>query len=105
MAIGGMLGSIIGGFFGKEEQEKQTKQLAEIVNNTAQLVDRLSPEIINAPSTFTMPVGNGFGGGRVNIVNNFNVSGGRVSTSDLQQIERQINDVYSRSTKKYTSLV
>ncbi len=100
--LGGTFGSIFGGLFGgKEEEEKQTEVLAQIEKNTAQLVDRLTSEIINAPSTFTLPVGSGVGGG-VSITNVIQTSNGQISQTDINNLTRQLNDLYSRSPKTVT---
>ncbi len=100
--LGGTFGSIFGGLFGgKEEEEKQTEVLVQIEKNTAQLVDRLTSEIVNAPSTFTLPVGGGVGGG-VSITNVIQTSGGQISQTDVNNLTRQLNDLYSRSPKTIT---
>lgn len=107
VTVGGIGGSFLGAIFGRdkeqENQEKQIKQLEAISRNTAQLVDLLSPEIINAPARFVLPVGTGAGGG-VSITNNINASGGSISDSDLDRLSRQLEDVYVRTNRSNSSL-
>jgi len=105
MGIGSLAGSLLGGLFGGKEKEdeevKQTQHLASIKENTQQLVDRLSPEIFNAPASFTLPSSVGFGGG-ITITNNISTSGGAISPSGVSELEDQLNEIYSRSTKRFS---
>jgi len=105
--VGGIAGSILGGFFGRdkerENQEKQIQQLETISRNTAQLVDLLSPEIINAPARFVLPSGTGSAGG-INITNNITTSGGSISNNDIAGLERQLEDVYVRTNRSNSPL-
>ncbi len=102
--IGGSFGSLLGSLFGSgtDEATKQTEQLQKIERNTAQLVDRLSAEIINAPAGFSLPAGQGFGGG-VSIVNHITVNGDNASAV-AESLETQLNDLYSRSNKSLSIL-
>lgn len=102
-AFGGVAGALFGSLFGDDETEKQTEALRNIEKNTAALVDRLSPEIINAPANFITPVGQGAGGG-VTVNNVFNVSGNSLDSGTVDNLTRQLNNIYSRSTRKQSIL-
>ena len=100
-AIGSALGGIIGGLFGHKKEE-ELNELIQIKDNTAALVDRLSPEIFNAPANFSLPPGSGFGGS-VTINNTINTSS-NLSARDVSNLESQLNDLYSRSTRRYSAI-
>ncbi len=101
-AIGQGLGAIIGGLFGKEE-EKQTIELTKIRENTAQLVDRLSPEILNAPANFVLPSSQSLRGG-INI-SNLNVTvGAGVTQGEADSVASQIEDSIRRTFRNSSPL-
>jgi len=105
--IGQAAGSILGGLFGKKEEPKEDeiKILAQIEKNTAQLVDRLTADIFNAPAAFTLPAGQGFAlGGGVTIHNTISVSGDGLGVDTLDTLSQQLEDVYSRSPNSLSSL-
>lgn len=95
--LGGLVGRIFGG--GPDETERVVEPLRQIEKNTAAMVDKLSPEIINAPANFVSPSGQGFGGGVV-INNTFNgVGSGGLNQDTINKLTEQARNVYSRSTK------
>ncbi len=101
-AIGGAVGGVLGGFFGGDtEEEKQTQKLTEIEQNTAQLVDILGPQIINAPANFSLPAGQGYGSNSISITNNITV---KDSKETLDTLGQQIEDLYNRKTKRFSNL-
>jgi hypothetical protein len=99
--IGSMIGSLLGGMLGGKKlddaENAQLEQLKSIEQNTAQLVDRLTPEILNAPSGFVLPVGTGFGGG-VNITNHFVISGNSGNKRVIDELSAQLDDLYNRNS-------
>lgn len=101
-AIGGAVGGVLGGFFGGDtEEEEQTRKLTEIEQNTAQLVDILGPQIINAPANFSLPAGQGYGSNSISITNNITV---KDSKETLDTLGQQIEDLYNRKTKRFSNL-
>lgn len=103
-AVGGAFGAILGGIFGrKEDAQQQTDALIAIRDNTSALVDRLSPEIINAPSTFSTPSGNSASGSVV-IQNNITLNGNQLDSGTVSNLRKQLNDVYSRSSGSISPL-
>lgn len=96
--IGGILGTALGGLFGgKEKQERMAQDILAISENTAALVERLSPDIINAPANFVLPSSKTLSGGSIVITNNFNISGQASSQQALDTLTKQVNDLYGRS--------
>jgi len=103
---GGLIGSIFGGLLGRsveEPEEEQVQILSQIEKNTAQLVERLTPEIFNAPAGFVLPAGQGVAAGGITIQNNFNVSGG-LDNGTIDTLTQQLEDVYSRSPRALSNL-
>ena len=101
--VGGMLsvaGGVLGGLFGPgKEKDEQVKYLARIEENTAQMVDRLTAEIINAPSTFTLPASGAMStGGGIVVTNNITVSGSNATGKVVSELSKQLNDLYYRSS-------
>jgi hypothetical protein len=98
--IGSLIGSLFGGLVGGDKlsdaEQAQLDQLKSIEQNTAQLVDRLTPEILNAPTGFVLPMGTGFGGG-INITNHFVISGSG-NKKVIDELATQLNDLYNRSS-------
>lgn len=99
--IGSSIGAILGGLIGgtKIDNEKQISELVQIEKNTAALVDKLSPEIINAPSNFSVPVSRGPSGGVTITIGNLNVNGSSGNKAAAEDFVAQVNDLYSRSTQ------
>jgi TP901 family phage tail tape measure protein len=99
MGVGELLGGVLGGIFGgSKEKEEVASNIERIEKNTAQLVDKLSPEIINAPANFSLPSGQGYGGGAVTIINQINASGGNIGQDTATLLAKQLNDLYSRGS-------
>ncbi len=99
-AAGALLGSLVGR---KEKEEEQVKELQKIERNTAQLVDRLSPEILNAPANFTLPSGKSLRGGVSVSIGNISVAGG--SSQDIaNEIASAIEDSLDRTFSRRSVL-
>lgn len=105
--LGGGIGSAAGGLLAAllspKQSEQQTRELIEIRKNTAQLVDRLSPEIFNAPSTFSLPVNQGQGAG-ITVQNSIVINGAENIPNVVAQLEDQLNNLYNRSNRSRSIL-
>lgn len=103
-AAGQFIGSVFGSLFGSSKKEEETHEnIREIARNTAAMVERLSPEIINAPANFVLP--RGYGAGQsVQITNNITVTGGSLPSSVTQTLVDQLNEAYNIGTRTSTIL-
>lgn len=95
---GKFLGGILGGLFGGKEEpdvEEVKATLKNIESNTAKMVDRLTPELINPPAGFRLPSGRGFGMS-VTMTNTFIVQDN--AGEAVTEIESQLTDLMNRAT-------
>jgi len=93
MLAGGVLGGLLGGK--KEEEKQQIVHLEKIAQNTSAMVDQLSPQLFNAPSTFSLPA-MGFSTTQQSVTNNYNITiDGNADGEDIVDAIQTMSDTSS----------